>query len=272
MSPRIATWLGSAIVHGLLLVLAIAFGGAGGDDHAGPPGRVTVDLVQAPPTAATPQDLAASRPQPQPLVSAASPTQPVEREAMPPARTMPQPAPARPAVRSAEPAPAKPPPAEPRREPEPPPVRPRPPRADRTEPPAEPEPAPQPVRAPSSLDAQLSERQTRASEQASVRGIGLSASEIASLRAQVSRCWQPPAGIINRPAGPVRLRLALSRDGFLSMPPQIIGGPGDTQGDVLAESATRAVIRCQPFVLPEQKFATWRDMILVFDPTSLSGG
>ena len=36
-----------------------------------------------------------------------------------------------------------------------------------------------------------------------------------------------------------------------------------------ADSAVRAVFQCQPYELPSEKYALWRDMILNFDPSDM---
>ena len=36
-----------------------------------------------------------------------------------------------------------------------------------------------------------------------------------------------------------------------------------------ADSAVRAVYQCQPYTLPSDKYALWRDMILNFDPSDM---
>ena len=38
-----------------------------------------------------------------------------------------------------------------------------------------------------------------------------------------------------------------------------------------ADSAVRAVYQCQPYELPAEKYAVWRDMILNFDPRQMYG-
>jgi hypothetical protein len=36
-----------------------------------------------------------------------------------------------------------------------------------------------------------------------------------------------------------------------------------------ADSAKRAVIQCQPYSLPAEKYAAWQDVILNFDPKDM---
>ena len=41
---------------------------------------------------------------------------------------------------------------------------------------------------------------------------------------------------------------------------------------IAAESATRAVRRCQPFRLPASKYEAWRDVEVKFDPNDMFRG
>ena len=47
--------------------------------------------------------------------------------------------------------------------------------------------------------------------------------------------------------------------------------PAAGSGGVAADSAVRAVYQCQPYELPSEKYAVWRDMILNFDPRQMYG-
>ena len=39
--------------------------------------------------------------------------------------------------------------------------------------------------------------------------------------------------------------------------------------DVAADAARRAVIQCQPYKLPPQKYEVWKDVQVTFDPREL---
>jgi colicin import membrane protein len=41
---------------------------------------------------------------------------------------------------------------------------------------------------------------------------------------------------------------------------------------VAAESALRAVRRCQPYTMPAAKYDIWRDVEVTFDPRDMFGG
>lgn len=103
-------------------------------------------------------------------------------------------------------------------------------------------------------------------------GDRLSANEIDAFRAQVSRCWTPPVGGLGADAIIVKLHIMLNKDGTLSRPPRIqnrINSPFFTPA---ADSALRAVLQCEPYRMPPEKFSQWRDMLLTFDPRQMYGG
>lgn len=97
-------------------------------------------------------------------------------------------------------------------------------------------------------------------------------SEIDALRARISQCWNPPVGGLGAQALRVRLRLQLNRDGMLAERPQVVNRETSPFFQAAADSAVRAVMLCQPYALPAEKFALWRDMILNFDPREMLGG
>ncbi|NWG45872.1 MAG: cell envelope integrity protein TolA, partial [Alphaproteobacteria bacterium] len=105
------------------------------------------------------------------------------------------------------------------------------------------------------------------------RANSMSLSEIDSLRQQIERCWSFPAGAAYAEELIVTLRLALNPDGSLIGRPEIVDtlkyGLGDTFYRVAADSAVRAVLRCQPFTLPPEKYENWRSVEVEFDPRNL---
>mgnify|MGYP005838503615 CR=1 FL=1 len=97
------------------------------------------------------------------------------------------------------------------------------------------------------------------------------ASLAAAIKAQVTRCWNPPVGQ-SRPST-VTLRLQLGRDGALARPPDIVGQTGETDPALrrpFDESARRAVLQCAPLQLPPDLYDAWRDVELNFDPRDLA--
>jgi len=100
----------------------------------------------------------------------------------------------------------------------------------------------------------------------------MSANEIDAFRAQISRCWTPPVGGLGADAIVVKLRIALNKDGTLARSPQIANQAGSPFFTAAADSAMRAVLQCQPYTMPPEKFSQWQDMLLNFDPRRMYGG
>jgi outer membrane biosynthesis protein TonB len=133
------------------------------------------------------------------------------------------------------------------------------------------------------LDKAPDQEQTRRqndsqSEQPATRGqsdgrdSNMSISEIDLLRRQISRCWNPPIGVQGAENLIVAIRISLRRDGTLSGTPEVDGAISGVTERVAAESALRAVRRCAPYQLPPEKYDTWRDIRVTFDPRLMLGG
>lgn len=104
--------------------------------------------------------------------------------------------------------------------------------------------------------------------------IPLSISETDAIRGQFVKCWRMPAGAKNDYDLAVRVRVLLNVDGSVSQ----VGLAEDLapryRRDAFfraaADSAIRAVWECNPIQnLPPEKYDTWRDMELNFDPREL---
>lgn len=104
------------------------------------------------------------------------------------------------------------------------------------------------------------------------RAASLSQSEIDALRAQIQACWNPPAGAADAKELIVKVRLMLNQDGSLSGEPSVVGGSSGGFFQVAAESAMRAIRRCQPYKLPIAKYDVWKDVEVTFDPRDMFRG
>lgn len=104
------------------------------------------------------------------------------------------------------------------------------------------------------------------------RDMQMSLSEIDALRQRISQCWNPPVGGLGAESIRVKLRLQLDRDGMLNGRPQVMNSGESSFFQAAADSAVRAVMLCQPYDLPAEKYALWQDMILNFDPREMYGG
>lgn len=100
----------------------------------------------------------------------------------------------------------------------------------------------------------------------------MSANEIDAFKAQISQCWRPPTGGLGSRDLNVKLRIKFKPDGTLAKPPELANFSGSPFFRPAAEAAKRAVWQCQPYRMPKNKFATWQDMILNFDPREMLGG
>ncbi len=135
----------------------------------------------------------------------------------------------------------------------------------------------EPWREPSSLQEQALGASPR-EERHVARGVPegrsdrMTANEIDAFRAQISRCWTPPVGGLGGDAIIVKLRIGLSENGSLMRPPEISNSVSSPFFRPAADSAVRAVVQCQPYQMPAEKYDLWRDMLLTFDPRDMYGG
>jgi len=91
-----------------------------------------------------------------------------------------------------------------------------------------------------------------------------------ALRAQIERCWSPPQGAANDETGAiVKVRIWLKPDGSLQRDPKVLNSGAGVYFEALADSATRAVRRCQPFQMPLDKYDNWKEIIMNFDPSQM---
>ena len=98
----------------------------------------------------------------------------------------------------------------------------------------------------------------------------LSASEMDALRQRLAGCWSIPAGVDDANALKVSVRFRLDRSGELEARPEVIaGGASSGPGRTAAESAVRAVQKCAPFNLPSDKYETWSEVVVNFDPSDM---
>ena len=97
----------------------------------------------------------------------------------------------------------------------------------------------------------------------------MSVNEIDALRSRIAQCWSPPPGGLGAGQIVVKLRLKLNEDGTLVGYPTVANSGSSPFFQAAADSAVRAVYQCQPYALPSDKYALWRDMILNFDPSEM---
>ncbi|HYM31022.1 MAG TPA: cell envelope integrity protein TolA [Candidatus Cybelea sp.] len=102
----------------------------------------------------------------------------------------------------------------------------------------------------------------------------LTISELDAVRAQIERNWSVPAGARDAANLIVRIHIALNPDGTLSGAPRILDQSrmDDQFYRAAAESAVRAIYKSEPLKLPIDKYDSWRDIELNFNPKDMLGG
>jgi colicin import membrane protein len=94
----------------------------------------------------------------------------------------------------------------------------------------------------------------------------MSASEIEAFRRRVRDCWIRPPGMSGDMAIKVTFHALFRSDGALAADPALVAGTNAPQGPAVAESAKRALLRCQPYtMLKREHYDQWKDMEVTFD-------
>jgi outer membrane biosynthesis protein TonB len=101
----------------------------------------------------------------------------------------------------------------------------------------------------------------------------MTVSEIDALRSQMSKCWNVPVGAPDPTALVLRVRVFLNEDGTVASPPQLVDQArvGDPYFRAAADAAIRAVHVCGPYNLPPEKYASWNEIVITFDPRQMAG-
>jgi outer membrane biosynthesis protein TonB len=110
---------------------------------------------------------------------------------------------------------------------------------------------------------------------ASIIGTRLTVSEEDAVRRQIERCWNVPIGARNPEELVVEIRIRVGRDRNVQKADIVDSGrlAADKFFRTMAESARRAVLHdnCSPLKLPPEKYDTWKDITLTFDPSKMVG-
>jgi outer membrane biosynthesis protein TonB len=93
--------------------------------------------------------------------------------------------------------------------------------------------------------------------------------ELDALRQQIQRCWNPPIGARGADELVVEVRMLLNPDGSVDGLPDVQALGVGPFFDAAADSARRAVLQCQPYVMPVEKYEFWREVSVRFDPREL---
>jgi colicin import membrane protein len=101
----------------------------------------------------------------------------------------------------------------------------------------------------------------------------LSQSELDALRARLKECWNPPVGVDKNSNLQVILNVHFKPDGSVAGTPDVVSGPASSIGPVMAESAQRALLRCQPFtMLKPEHYDAWKNIEINFDASEMLRG
>lgn len=96
----------------------------------------------------------------------------------------------------------------------------------------------------------------------------LTTDETEGLKFAVQKCWSVPVGIRDDDQLKVVLEVNLALDGTVVGPPVLIEPESAESGEIRQafEAARRALLRCEPYQLPPEKYESWKQVVIEFDP------
>ena len=99
----------------------------------------------------------------------------------------------------------------------------------------------------------------------------LSASEKDGIAQQVRRCWNMVPGLPLDSLGYIQVRVHFNPDGSIQGTPELLDRSrmSDPFYRSAAETAVRAVLACQPYRMPSEKYNTWKLIDFNFDPREM---
>jgi hypothetical protein len=101
----------------------------------------------------------------------------------------------------------------------------------------------------------------------------ISQNEFDAFRRRLEECWSPPPGVNNTSNLQVVLRVLFKPDGSVARPPELVSAPAAALGPAMADSAKRAILRCQPYkMLKPEHYEQWKDIEINFDPRLMIHG
>ena len=99
----------------------------------------------------------------------------------------------------------------------------------------------------------------------------VSISEIDAVRRQIAQCWNIPAGAKNAEDLFINIALLMGADGTV-LDAQIVDQKRKSEDGFFrsaAESARRAVLSCGKLPLPPEKYESWKNITMTFNPRDL---
>ena len=119
-------------------------------------------------------------------------------------------------------------------------------------------------------------KKTTQSQDKNIDLSGLTLSEEDALKAQIFGCWSIPLGLPYNKNLLVRIKLQLKPDGTVIKSEILdharMNKPGQGFYKVLAESALRAIMLCQPLRVPTTGYERWKELQLNFDAREMLEG
>lgn len=94
----------------------------------------------------------------------------------------------------------------------------------------------------------------------------LTRSERDGLAAAMRKCWNPPLSALSEEGLTIRLLVNMNRDGSVAGTPKILSKINSSIASATAKAAQRAVLRCSPYKLSNQKYQDWKQIDVTFDP------
>lgn len=110
-----------------------------------------------------------------------------------------------------------------------------------------------------------------AQQSAATQGPPLTGAEKGALVLAVQKCWNVPVGVRDAGELVVTLRVELTPEGRVASNPELIEPAGRAEGLVQQayEAGRRALLRCQPYDLPREKYEQWKTLEVVFNPRQM---
>ncbi|MGI9407267.1 MAG: hypothetical protein ACR2O4_12935 [Hyphomicrobiaceae bacterium] len=89
---------------------------------------------------------------------------------------------------------------------------------------------------------------------------------------QIGNCFAIPAGAKDAEDFRPVLSFSLRRDGTVDGIPRVVNNVNSPFFRIAAESSIRAILECQPYALPKEKYNDWKKNKITFDLKAMIGG
>ena len=86
------------------------------------------------------------------------------------------------------------------------------------------------------------------------------------IQSALDQCWNKPAVGGGEPVPVITLKWRMKQDGSVDGIPRVVDRIASPLAQAAADAAVRAVVKCERFALPPDKYAAWREITWEFDP------